>query len=367
MKNLKNKNLIVIVQIFVLFFLFDASSINAEDTKPKTIADIPNICWPQKQCTDAKGIFVKKDNEGEKCFGYENIVSKGQLGECRMTPKGSTLEVVIPGMAKVVKTETETVNIAQYIKIIYQFTIALAALLAVIMIMIGGVRWMTAMGNQGQLDSAKTMILNSLVGLILALGSYTILYSINPALVQLKMPQVAMIRQEALKISPPPLPIKFCEKPIIKTGAYCISPIKEQNNCIETKCSDFKFICQIRTPESLSGTDNLSKFMKSQGEFIYNSVFDKYYFCSDLILIPFSLKFECDGKDQMNGIDHCWFYIDTEVECGKLKNNWGRDSIGNKCPKKQDKTQNCVIFPVDGWEEEMRLDGYYLKNAQCAF
>lgn len=192
--------------------------VNAVETK--TLADVPNVCWTKKNCEDKikeqGGVFKSENFEehnqkGQKCFN-KNFTANGEpydkknntklittetLGQCKKTPKGSTLKVAIPGY-KPEDTTTGKTNIAQYVKAIYEFAVAITALLAVIMIMIAGVRWMTAMGNQSQLDSAKTMILNSLIGLILALSSYTILSIINPALVSLHMPQVAMIRTKEL-------------------------------------------------------------------------------------------------------------------------------------------------------------------------
>jgi hypothetical protein len=70
----------------------------------------------------------------------------------------------------------------------YKFSIGLIAILAVIMIMFGGLQWIFASGNMGKVSEAKTTITSAIAGLILALTSYVILYNINPKLVNLELP-----------------------------------------------------------------------------------------------------------------------------------------------------------------------------------
>ena len=94
-----------------------------------------------------------------------------------------TPQVEIPG------GPTGTVQgdtIAKYIKAIYQYGIAVVGILAAIVLMFGGLLWLTAGGNTGQVSEAKEWIKSSLLGLILALLSYTILLTINPDLVNFR-------------------------------------------------------------------------------------------------------------------------------------------------------------------------------------
>lgn len=76
--------------------------------------------------------------------------------------------------------------IAVYISALYRYGVAMAAVLAVIMIMVGGFRWLIAAGSAPQISEAKTMITSAVIGLLLALGSYTALQLINPQLTALK-------------------------------------------------------------------------------------------------------------------------------------------------------------------------------------
>ena len=70
--------------------------------------------------------------------------------------------------------------IGDYIGAIYRYGVALAAALAMLMITIGGAVWLTAGGSPERVSTAKNFISSALVGLTLALFSYTILYTVNP-------------------------------------------------------------------------------------------------------------------------------------------------------------------------------------------
>ena len=86
--------------------------------------------------------------------------------------------------------------IGQYVGALYRYGVGLAAILAVVMIMVGGFLWLTSGGNQNQVSRAKEFIVSALTGLLLALFSFMILYTVNPRLVQLES-----IRVKSSKVS----------------------------------------------------------------------------------------------------------------------------------------------------------------------
>jgi hypothetical protein len=77
-------------------------------------------------------------------------------------------------------------SLGEYILSLYQFFTGAIAILAVIMIMIAGYRWLLSSGSSERVSKSKDMIINAVVGLILALTSYILLYTLNPNLVKLK-------------------------------------------------------------------------------------------------------------------------------------------------------------------------------------
>lgn len=75
-------------------------------------------------------------------------------------------------------------SLGTYIQAIYKYGLALGASLAVIVIMIGGVIWLTSAGSPEKVKNAKNYIGGAITGLVLLLGSYLLLYTINPKLVE---------------------------------------------------------------------------------------------------------------------------------------------------------------------------------------
>ena len=79
-----------------------------------------------------------------------------------------------------------TMGIGEYIKTAIRLFMGLISVLAVLMVIVGGIEYMMTV-NIGEKEGAKSRILNALGGLVLALASYLILNTINPKLVDLKV------------------------------------------------------------------------------------------------------------------------------------------------------------------------------------
>lgn len=74
-----------------------------------------------------------------------------------------------------------TTDIQTYVPGIFKLAIGIAGVLAVLMIIIGGVEYITTDAIQGKSDG-KARIQNALRGLVLVLVSWILLYTINPKL-----------------------------------------------------------------------------------------------------------------------------------------------------------------------------------------
>ncbi len=79
---------------------------------------------------------------------------------------------------------TPTIDLNGYIGYIFKFAIALAAFLAVIMIIWGGVETMTSEVPFIK-SNGKDKIQNAVIGLVMVLASYLILVTIDPRLVEI--------------------------------------------------------------------------------------------------------------------------------------------------------------------------------------
>src|SRR3989344_4157925 len=90
----------------------------------------------------------------------------------------------IPGGAQ---PPNEVRGLPNFIKYAFNLAIAVAGLAAFVSFVYGGVRYLASAGNPGTLSDAKEQIKASLLGLVLLLGSWLLLTTINPKLVILQV------------------------------------------------------------------------------------------------------------------------------------------------------------------------------------
>ena len=96
-------------------------------------------------------------------------------------------------------------GIAQYIKVVYEWLIRIAIVLGVGAFTIAGLLWLTARGETKQIDTARSMIKNTVWGIVLALGSYALLAVINPDLVTFGQLELSEIKQMKFEIEQTPV------------------------------------------------------------------------------------------------------------------------------------------------------------------
>jgi len=113
------------------------------------------------------------------------------------------LGVEIPGLEFSTPTkegERITINfIGEYIAAIYRWLIGVAVVFAVVMVIVGGIQYMIAGGSKQGVTVLKERVGNALIGLVLLLGSYVILYTTNP---QLTLFRTMLIDQVATRPTP---------------------------------------------------------------------------------------------------------------------------------------------------------------------
>ncbi len=106
--------------------------------------------------------------------------------------------VSLPGTNK---AGTSTTDLNSYIPGVYKLSIGVAGVLAVLMIVFGGVEYITSESLGGKKDG-KERINNAIIGLILVIGSYAILSTISPSLLSFNL----NVRQVALPAIPTSTP-----------------------------------------------------------------------------------------------------------------------------------------------------------------
>lgn len=116
-----------------------------------------------------------------------------------------------------------------YARFLYPFALSVAAVLAVIMIIIAGLEMMTA--SEGLREDAKKKIWGAVLGLLLAVGTFLILRTINPQLLNLRIDTSRLKIAPKGEACPPGQDKKFCPEgwrclPIISSSEYaCWNPL----------------------------------------------------------------------------------------------------------------------------------------------
>lgn len=103
--------------------------------------------------------------------------------------------VDIPGMA-------DQVTISSYLIGIYNFFLSIVGIVAVLMIILGGMRYISAAGNSSAIGDAKSMIESAISGLLLALLSWLFVSTINPDILYVRQPGLTKPNSSALLDNP---------------------------------------------------------------------------------------------------------------------------------------------------------------------
>lgn len=86
-------------------------------------------------------------------------------------------------------------GLGEYLDRVYQLSLSIVGIIATVMIMIGGVIWITAGGNQAKVSQAKDYISSALIGMFILVAAYTILNLVNPRL--------TVVGVNVAKVAPP--------------------------------------------------------------------------------------------------------------------------------------------------------------------
>lgn len=84
-------------------------------------------------------------------------------------------------------------NPSLYFLDLYNFIMGAATIMAIVIMMWGGFLWLTARGNAAQVKTAKEYMSGAVIGVVLMLNIYMLLYLLNPQLTVLKWPEFNQI------------------------------------------------------------------------------------------------------------------------------------------------------------------------------
>lgn len=111
---------------------------------------------------------------------------------CAPKPKDTTSSLNISGLnyqllEKIPGTSGLGSDLPGYVSAIYKVALIVVTLSAVLMLSVGGFMYLTSAGNTSSISSAKTVITDALIGLVIALSAWLVLFIINPDLVKVSL------------------------------------------------------------------------------------------------------------------------------------------------------------------------------------
>lgn len=187
-----------------------------ETTKPKY--DRKSPCWREDVDLEKPG---KQEGYDPNC--YEFLAPIPGFGNEQIVEGVPTGRVSI---------DLKSLSLADYINKIFQIALGILMVLSVVMIVIAGVQYMTVESIYGKSD-AKSRIVNAIVGLILALGIFVILNTINPKLLEIdfedSVAEVSLVIQEIGEDGNSSTSIKYSK---LYTNDNACDETKENPTCV---------------------------------------------------------------------------------------------------------------------------------------
>ncbi|MDP2586854.1 MAG: pilin [Candidatus Komeilibacteria bacterium] len=177
------------------------------------------------------------------CYNSDLCPAPSAVGE-RAIPREDlkfTPNISLPGFPKTSNVDNSLLG--NYISALYKFLVGVAGIVAVIMIAIGGLLWLFSSGDSGKITKAKEIIIGAIIGLILVLGSWLILNTINPKLVEFSPLDVSKINKSQVgDFCEPDAAVTVDGKDDIGQNLSCGQKAKVKGTnqeCIGRGCSEY--------------------------------------------------------------------------------------------------------------------------------
>ncbi|MBI5147574.1 MAG: hypothetical protein HZA37_00255 [Parcubacteria group bacterium] len=90
-------------------------------------------------------------------------------------------------------TSQSITSLAEYVAAVYRFGMMAVGLVALGVIVFAGIEYTVSAGNASKQEDAIKRIKEAILGIMLLLGAYLILYSIDPRLTSLKDPNLPVL------------------------------------------------------------------------------------------------------------------------------------------------------------------------------
>jgi hypothetical protein len=188
------------LQVFAQEIAPPAPTLSATNTQPSSFGRLGHSCPIGWALDPANNTICRKlvcpqpyfyDTNNRRCAPAEGEL---KVGELQVGTTGFTPSVNIP-CAPIAKgtCPNPTEGIAQYVARIYQFSLMVVGLLALAGLVLGAVKYILSAGNIVSQEDARDQMKAAIFGILILLGAYLILRTINPDLVTLRNPSILKV------------------------------------------------------------------------------------------------------------------------------------------------------------------------------
>ena len=175
----------VVLSVLQIVFVYNAGVASAEVESGQTMVDEHTGQSVEQEAESGGKVQTTKWEPGDGAICKEKkgkLRCSGGVCSCILIPSAVSLQVDLLGESSIPPGE----GLAGYIQRFYNLAVIVVGLLAVVMMMVGGVIWLTSSGSVEKVNQAKGYIGGAIAGLLLVLCSYLILMTINPQIVTLR-------------------------------------------------------------------------------------------------------------------------------------------------------------------------------------
>ncbi len=148
--------------------------------------------FPDCESTEIQDRLEGRTRLNVPLLGFTDII------ECvRRVPNTTQTSIERYNVLKDRDPTTKNDDLANYLYAFYVYFVWIVGILATVMVMYGGIQWLTAAGNSSRIENAKQTMNSAFIAVVLTLTSYLLLQLINPTLLRLRLPVTEITPQFA--------------------------------------------------------------------------------------------------------------------------------------------------------------------------
>ncbi len=265
-------------------------------------------------------------------------------------------ELDLPGVFSGPQT-SDSGLLARYLRAVFIYFIWVVGIVAGVMVVYAGVRWISAAGNPGQIKEAREILDGAVIGVIIALTSVLLLNIINPRLTELTLPGIAPIKQQPVGGSEA---VTLCAREASDTktpcGTFAKLPFQVTKKtadvagtvdvyCLGTVCSQTSTVCPVREIQysqkdqwTMTPPDQYRQLFPGRpSTFAVTKYYDTDGGCQDKVTIQPPTSGALTGVAELRVRESEYENVgegpqQTPLACGFAKVSAGQKIVGSSCP-----------------------------------